>query len=166
MVDDNSDGDIAEILERHEFGTASWGIPKSSKCRHCGSGIEPGQGWERRVDAQGKEIVQHTTPLYFDECTDGETRRTLRRMGFCPRSCYKGQSGYRVVEAGGTGGLDGHYDRRTPFACAGGEAGHCREQGQVLHSVPPTSGQVGHASSVRTGLMQNEDFRLMSPGFR
>ena len=77
-----SDG-AARVLERHEFGTARWDIPRTSRCQHCGRAVKPGQGWERVEDAQGRQIVRHTTPLYFDECTDGETRKTLRRMGFC-----------------------------------------------------------------------------------
>ena len=105
MVDDNPDGDsAARILERHEFGTASWDIPKSSKCQHCGSRIEPGQGWERLVDAQGEEIVQHTTPLYFDECTDGETRKTLRRMGFCLVPAQKGKADTEWLKQAGQEG--------------------------------------------------------------
>ena len=71
------------VLERHEFGTPRWAIPKSSGCEHCGSRIGPWQGWERVSDGGGTEIIRHTTPLYFDECTDGETRKALRRMGFC-----------------------------------------------------------------------------------
>lgn len=105
MVGDNADNEsAARILERHEFGTARWGIPKSSKCRHCNSGIEPGQGWERLMDAQGKEIVQHTTPLYFDECTDGETRKTLRRMGFCLVPARKGEADTEWLKQAGQEG--------------------------------------------------------------
>lgn len=84
MADENARSDGAErVLERHEFGTARWDIPRESRCQHCGRPVKPGQGWERVEDAQGRRIVRHTAPLYFDECTDGETRKTLRRMGFC-----------------------------------------------------------------------------------
>ncbi|MCY3749064.1 MAG: hypothetical protein OXG64_07195 [Chloroflexi bacterium] len=105
MIDDNAHNDsAARVIERHEFGTARWAIPKSSKCQHCGSGIEPGQGWERLEDAQGKEIVRHTTPLYFDECTDGETRKTLRRMGFCLVPARKGRADTEWLKQAGQEG--------------------------------------------------------------
>lgn len=73
--------DTTNVIERHELGTARWDIP-DDRCTWCGSRVGPGHGWER-VDVQGQELLRHTTPLYFDECTDHETRRALKRMGFC-----------------------------------------------------------------------------------
>lgn len=69
------------IIEMHEWGTARGDIPDGN-CTWCRERIKAGHGW-KRVEAQGKEELRHTTPLYFDECADQETRRALKRMGFC-----------------------------------------------------------------------------------
>ena len=106
MTDANDN--TAKVLERQEFGTARWGIP-GGKCTWCSSTVEPGHGWER-VEIRGREVLRHTTPLYFDECADQETRRALRRMGFCVVPLQKrkadvvwlqeaGRNGWTVITA-------------------------------------------------------------------
>lgn len=93
-----------EVIERHEFGSSRADGPGPNRCRHCHRVVKAGHGWERVKDAQGRQFVRHTVPLYFDECIDKETGKALRNLGYCIVSVPSGTGDVAWLEQAGREG--------------------------------------------------------------